>query len=135
MLCLFGLENTKKDNMVTALIILAIIFIVVFTLIPYSIKYKIITSDGEKSSLTVEEKHNQKILNKILTANYLAFGYYSWIDISFDYRHKKIYIFSIEAQETIKRERTRNIEDVKEGDVIYLSPVLIAHPPVTFSNV
>lgn len=41
MLCLFGLENTKKDNMVTALIILAIIFIVVFTLIPYSIKYKI----------------------------------------------------------------------------------------------
>jgi hypothetical protein len=41
MLSLFGLEGTKKDNMVTVLIILAIIFIVVFTLIPYSIKYKI----------------------------------------------------------------------------------------------
>lgn len=89
-----------------------------------SIKYKIITSDGKKSSLNVVEKHNQKILNKILTTNYLAFGYYSWVDISFDYRHNKIYIFSIEAQETIKKERTRNIEDVKEGDVIYLYPVL-----------
>ncbi len=38
---LIGWANPKKDNIVTALIILPIIFIVVFTLIPYSIKYKI----------------------------------------------------------------------------------------------